>query len=168
MIVVVDVDVDFLVGLVDLRAFFPGLPPPSRGSASTVTRILHGDSPPAPFGVSKMRDFEGLFRGNFLLLTRRGVDLRADRLAPPRGEEGRTMGSGEVSRLLLPLLEYDIFPIIYSWVVGDGGRGKISRLVCDHQDTRYKMEYFVANDQRPGLVRVTKHINFQNARRVPL
>lgn len=55
----VDVDdgfvVDFFVGLVDLR-FLPG-----DGSASTVTRILHGDSPPFPPGVSRMTDFEGLF-----------------------------------------------------------------------------------------------------------
>lgn len=49
-----------------------------------------------------MSDLEGLpFRsaGNFLL-ERRGVVFRADRFAPS-GDEGRTIGSGDVSRLLL-------------------------------------------------------------------
>lgn len=51
--------VDFLVGLADLLlVFFAMLD--ARGSASTVTRILHGLSPPAPFGVSNTSDFDGL------------------------------------------------------------------------------------------------------------
>lgn len=79
-----------------LVILLPGLP--SRGSASTVTLMRHGLTSPAPPGVSRMTDLDGVALRRFIL---RGDGLRLVRgfrsECATSGDEGRVMGSGEVS-----------------------------------------------------------------------